>query len=291
MNIQAMTTKALMKVKAHSPEILITVGIVGAIGATVMACKATLKVEQIMDDREFRLRDVDEASETYSEDTYSEEDAKKDVMLINVQTGVELVKLYLPAVIVGVVSIGCIIGSHHILNTRNSALLTAYNVAQQSFESYRKEVVKRHGEDEDKDILYKTNVDILAEQEAPFETTGEQQKVKRNIGRFTRFFDESSREYQRNADYNKAFLLAQQNSANNQLKAYGMLFLNDVYKMLGFDPTPEGGVLGWVYTKENEQTVDFGIYDGTFSSRNFVNGNDPVVLLDFNVQGVVFDML
>lgn len=291
MSIKAIAANTLTKVKAHSPEILIGVGIVGVVGTVVLACKATLKAQDILDERADSMAKIDQVMDETDSSEYSEEDIKKDRAIVNIKTGVKLAKEYAPAFALGVLSMACIVSSHHILSTRNAALVAAYNVVSDEFKSYRREVVKEYGEEKDKEIRLRTRVDDAAEQEAPFEAAGEHEKSKRNVGRYTRFFDESSREYVRNADYNKAFLLAQQNSANNQLKAYGMLFLNDVYKMLGFDPTPEGSVVGWVYTKENEQFVDFGIYEGDPDSRRFVNGNDPVCLLDFNVQGVVFDML
>ena len=69
------------------------------------------------------------------------------------------------------------------------------------------------------------------------------------------------------------------------------LFLNEVYDMIGFEHTPEGAVAGWV--KDNgDGFVSFGLDDvNNESARRFVNGEDNVVLLDFNVDGIIFDKI
>ena len=49
-NITRTLNKAAFKFKKHSPEILVVAGVVGVVGSTVMACKATTKVNDILDD-------------------------------------------------------------------------------------------------------------------------------------------------------------------------------------------------------------------------------------------------
>ena len=82
--------------------------------------------------------------------------------------------------------------------------------------------------------------------------------------------------------------------ANDLLKARGRLFLNEVYRMLGIDETKAGQVVGWVYNPDNptgDNFVDFGIYNMQRERvRAFVNGYEPNILLDFNVDGVIWDL-
>lgn len=91
------------------------------------------------------------------------------------------------------------------------------------------------------------------------------------------------------------FLRAQQNYANDLLVKRGYLFLNDVYKMLGFEPTRAGQVVGWRHEPEKSDCdgyVSFGIYNANReTARDFVNGYERSILLDFNVDGPILDTL
>ena len=116
--------KLSLRLKKHSPEILIVAGVVGTVASAVMACKATTKVNDILTDAKTQIDQVHEVAKTKS-DIYSEEDSKKDLAIIYAQTGVKLVKLYAPSVILGTLSLTSIVSSHHILRKRNMALAAA----------------------------------------------------------------------------------------------------------------------------------------------------------------------
>ena len=90
------------------------------------------------------------------------------------------------------------------------------------------------------------------------------------------------------------FLRNQQQYANDKLRANGYLFLNEVYEMLGIQKTQAGQIVGWVYDDKNENGdnyVDFGMYDVNRSTcRDFVNGYERSILLDFNVDGSILNL-
>ena len=80
------------------------------------------------------------------------------------------------------------------------------------------------------------------------------------------------------------------------LKSRGHLFLNEVYDLLDIPRSKAGQVVGWVYNKNNnvkgDNYVDFNIYDITDKAkRSFVNGYERTILLDFNVDGVIYDLI
>jgi hypothetical protein len=91
------------------------------------------------------------------------------------------------------------------------------------------------------------------------------------------------------------FLRNALNMANAKLKADGYLYVNDVYDILGFQRTHEGAYHGWVYDEDHpvgDNYVDFGINDiYKESSRDFVNGCMKYILLDFNVDGIVYELM
>lgn len=289
-------------VKKHSPEILAGVGVVGVVASTVLACKATMKVNDILTDAKEQIDKVNSVKNNPAyADRYSEEDAKKDLSVVYVQKGVELVKVYLPAFTLGAVSIGCLLSSNNILRKRNAALGAAYATLDKSYKAYRNRVVERFGSEVEKEIRY--NIRAEEVEHTTIDEEGNEVVVKEEVktmdpnlySDYAKFFDESNVNWNRNPEYNLMFLKSQQQYANDLLKSRGRLFLNEVYDMLGIERTKAGQVVGWVYDEENpigDNFVDFGIYDMSKERvRAFVNGYEPNILLDFNVDGNVWDAM
>ena len=290
------------KVEKHSPEILMGVGVVGVVTGTVMACRATLKLNDILEEaQETRDKIKEVASNPDYEDKYTEEDAKKDLAVNYIQTGVKVAKLYAPAVAVGVAGVGCVLASHDIMKKRNVALSAAYLTVDKSFKEYKQRVVDRFGEEVEKEIRYGIKAEEIVEtvtDEEGNETTVTETVNTMNptlYSDYARFFDEASPCWQNDPEYNLMFLRAQQQYANDLLRAKGRLFLNDVYEMLGLEKSKAGQIVGWVYDRENpngDNFVDFGIYDMSKERvRAFVNGYETNILLDFNVDGNIWDLM
>lgn len=313
-NLTRTVNKVGFQIKKHSPEILITAGIVGTVTSAVMACKATLKVNEVLEDAQKQISDIKDATAKVEagiipKEKYSPEDAKKDLTIIYAQTGLKFVKLYGPAVALGALSIYGIVKSHSILNTRNAALAAAYATVDKGFKEYRGRVVERFGKELDHELRYNIKAKEI-ETQVVDEETGEIKTVKEVVqvaeihepSDYARFFDESCPNWTKDANYNLIFLKAQQAQANKVLQTKGYLFLNEVYEMLGMQKTAQGQVVGWLYNPndpdwDGDNFVDFGIYDqyGNVKQderkRAFVNGYERSILLDFNVDGTVYDLV
>lgn len=291
--------------RKHSPEILIGVGTVGVVASAVMACKATTKINTILENKNRETEYIHECMEkgyVVTEDNkYSQEDGKKDLTIVYTQTGLKFVKLYGPSVLLGAASLACILTSHKILRTRNIALAAAYATVDSSFKDYRKRVVERFGEELDRELKY--NIKAKEVETVVTDENGETKVVKETISvpeiskfsEYARCYDETCIGWDRDAELNKSFLMMQQSFANQKLQAKGYLFLNDVYEMLGFPATRAGQAVGWVYDEKHpvgDNYVDFGIWDITKeANRNFVNGREKSIWLDFNVDGPIWDRL
>ena len=287
-----------LKLKKHSPEILMVTGTIGVVTSAVMACKATLKVNDILEETKQDIEKINGVleNEEYA-DKYSEEDSKKDLVIVYVQTGIKLAKLYAPSVILGTLSLGAMITSNNILRKRNVALAAAYTVLDKGFKDYRKNVVERFGEKIDKEL--KHNIKAKTFETVTVDETGKEKKTKEEvdicdeISDFARFFDEGSRYFTKDPEYNLMFLKNQERYANDKLKAKGYLFLNDVYRMLDIPETKAGQIVGWIYDEKcpnGDNYVNFGIYNtNREQSRDFVNGYEKVILLDFNVDGNILE--
>lgn len=300
-----------LKFKKHSPEIMVVAGVVGVVASAVMACKATTKVSQIVEDAKEEVAQVhrtlenpilqEKFVEKFGEE-YTEEQSKKDLAIVYAHTGLKFVKLYGPAVLLGGVSIASILFSHNILRKRNVALAAAYATIDKGFKEYRGRVIERFGEQLDRELKYniraKEITEVKVNEDGSHETTTQVVDViDPNAGRsdYAKFFDEYCDGWTKDAELNLVFLKHQQSMANKKLQDEGYLFLNDVYKMLGIQPTKAGQIVGWVYDEKNpvgDNYVDFGLYDITNeNARDFVNGRERSILLDFNVDGVIYDIL
>lgn len=306
-NLTKTANKVGFKLRKHSPEILMVAGVVGTVTSAVMACKATLKVNEVVEETKETIDKIHTATEkgkTESGLDYSAEDSKKDLTIVYAQTGLKFVKLYAPAVILGTLSITSILASNNILRKRNIALGAAYAAIDKSFKEYRGRVIERFGEAVDRELKYNIKSQKIEEVVTDPET-GKEKKVKSTVdvidpnlySEYARFFDDGCKGWEKNAEYNLMFLRATQNYANDLLRSRGYLFLNDVYDMLGIERTKAGQIVGWVYDPDNpdhngDNYVDFGIYDMRKpKARDFVNGYERVILLDFNVDGNIWDLM
>lgn len=291
------------KIKKASPEIMVVAGVVGVVTSTVMACKATTKVNDILEETRKQVDDVHNVldSDVIAEEEYNNDDAKKDLAIIYTQTGVKLIKLYAPSVIVGALSITGILASHKILKKRNVALTAAYATIDRSFKEYRGRVVERFGKELDRELRY--NIKAQEIEEKTVDKDGNETVEKKTISvvdpnmysDYARIFDNGSMGWTKDPEYNLMFLKLQQNQANDRLRAQGYLFLNDVYDMLGIPRTKAGQIVGWIYDEDNpvgDNFVDFGIYD-IYNEKacDFVNGRERSIVLDFNVDGNILDMI
>lgn len=293
------------KIKKHSPEILVGAGIVGVVGSTVMACKATTKLDEVLDEPKEKIEKIHELMENPDMvpegKEYTEEDGKKDLTIMYTQTAVKVAKLYAPAVILGTVSIAAILGGHNILRKRNIALAAAYTAVDKGFKEYRGRVIERFGEELDKELKY--NIKAKEIEETVVNEDGTETTVKKTVNVadpnttsiYARFFDDGCTGWSKDPEYNLMFLKDQQRYANDLLKSRGHLFLNEVYDMLGIPRSTAGAVVGWIYDEKcpvGDNFVDFGIYDlYDEKKRDFVNGYERTILLDFNVDGEIYKMI
>lgn len=273
--------------KKHSPQIMFVGGVIGVIGATLLACRATLQLEEIIDETQA-------AHEFARGGDYSEQDRKRDHAYIYMRTVVRVGKLYAPAVGLGVVSIGALTGSHVVLSKRNVALTAAYSALDKGFNEYRARVVEEFGDDKDRQYRYGSEERELVEYSAKGETKRTITAVAPgNPSIYARYFDEYSHSWVKQPEYNLIFLKCQQNYANDLLHSRGHVFLNEVYDMCGIERSQAGAVVGWVITKDQgDNFIDFGVFDETRErARDFVNGREGSILLDFNVDGVIYDKI
>lgn len=298
--------KVGFKLKKHSPEILVVTGVVGIIASTIMACKATTKVSDIIDETKETIDTIHDSVgkglHTADGEEYTQEVANKDLAIVYAQTGWKFVKLYGPSVALGVASIGCMIGSNRILKKRNIALAAAFKAVDTSFKEYRERVIDRFGKDLDRELRFGIKAKEI--EERVVDENGNETTVTKTVevmdpnvahSIYSVVFCEGNSGWTRNAELNKVFLIQQQNWANDKLKLNGVLTLNEVYDMIGAQRTAYGQIAGWVYTDDcsaGDNFVDFGIFDvNNDKACDFLNGFERSIVLDFNCIGNVLEYM
>jgi hypothetical protein len=282
-------SRGALELKKDSPHIFFVVGIAGVIGGTILACRATLKLDKELEDFKTDISDRKEFEEKIaphfrdkSRDDYVENNYNKQMAKIYIRHSVRIAKLYAPAGGVMIISIGLLGGSHAQLTRRNAALMSAYAALQTAYENYRNRVREEIGEEREAELYRDVHIknekgEIVASNPTQFSP-------------FARFFDEFSTDFTKDPEVNRFFIQCQEEHANDILRSRGHVFLNDAYDYLGLDRTRAGAIVGWVYDPDNpNKRIDFGI----FNERNspFVNGWERAILLDFNVDGIVYDKI
>ena len=304
MKMKTSLMKTKLKFSRRAPDILLVTGIAGVVGSAVMACVATVKATDILEETKESLAEAkknDEENVLLEQRTPSER--RKDIAVIYAKTGAALAKLYLPSVIAGGFSIFCIVRSNGRLKKQNKELAAAYTALGAAYAEYRRRVVKALGEDAD-DELYSGVKKKEVEIEATDPETGEVTKKKDildvvedvSLSPYVIFFDRSNPYYEDALNGNllfldcavkKAQIIAE---ARSSLEEPMPLFLNEFCEMIGAKKKPDGQRAGWLFDRENrdiDNAIDARIR--VVKKPDGYGGYSDVIMLDPNVDGDVLE--
>ena len=270
--LQRTLSRSALQLQKYSPQILTAVGIAGLVTAGVLAAKNTLKLESTLDTARERLEDVKS----------EEEHTQKDVNRAVAKNVVDLGKLYWVPVTLATGSVVAILVGHNILHKRNLALVAAYKGLEQAFSEYRKRVIEEYGEEKDEKFRYGVRDVVTVDEETGKKTKSQEITVPNSDYIFS--FGPENDNWNGKHEHNLFFVTRFQNIFNDKLQAHGHVFLNEVLDALGIERTKAGAVTGWVWKAgSGDDFIDFGIRDWQDS-----NG---YILLDFNVDGVILDLI
>lgn len=298
-------SKCGYKLKKASPTIMIVGAAIGGVTATVLACKATIKAQDIMTEHYAQVESIHTAKKQIEDGTVQL--SESDITTTYVQTGLKLAKVYAPAVTLGAVSLGCMFGSHHIMSKRNASLTAAYIALDKAFEEYKSRVSDRFGSRVQEELEH--NIKAVELESKSTNEQGVEETIKeykdiamQHTSPYTCIFDETVDTWQPDNMLNRNYLFLMEQAANKRLRTQGHLFLNDVLASLGTHggvtlKTPEGQIVGWIYdpndpTRQNH--VDFGVtnyVEGDEALNSFINGGERSVMLRFNCDGPIIDKI
>ena len=281
--------RTLLHTQKYAPQILTGIGILSGITSTVLASKATLKLPQLVDDTAVY---IEVAKESKEKTLLSDKEYAKEVGFVYGRTGLALAKLYGPAVSFGALSVVCIVSAQGIMQQRNAALTAAYVAVEKALVEYRKRVETELGPEKERQLYYNTKTEDIYN---PSDGTVVKVEVPVDPNKYSvyaRFFDEYNPNWEKIPEYNFIFLKHQQNYFNDLLVSRGHVFLNEVYDALGIPHSSAGSIVGWVYNGKGDDFIDFGIFNGDREVvRCFVNGQETSILLDFNVDGPIWNLI
>ena len=294
----------------HKETGLMIFGVAAGVGATVAACAGTIKAVEVIEEHN-EIKDMIKEAKEYPE-KYSEQDAKQDTIKNYINTGKKLALAYAPAAALGITSIFCIVAEHKMLQNKVThleetvaSLSAAYAAIDTAFKNYRKRVVDKYGEEEDRYFMYGEH-----EETVETEVVGKDGKTKKKKEKKIVTDDISDVGYARFITYGNKLLVykdpqqhevdwdrtihqikCQQALANQILEKQGYLFLNELYELFDIAKCEAGQVVGNIYDPENpkiDSYIDVRIYRPT--NYQTINGGDSDgIWIDPNVDGVIID--
>lgn len=276
------TGKAILAVRRNAPEILVYSGVVGMVASTVVACSRIFESQNthvVASVERIRMKSfVEENPDSAEAKTF-----KRDLTTSYLKEARDHAKIMAPALTLGAISITAILTGHNMLRKRHVVLGASFLALQEEYREYRDAVKESIGEETELEIRN----NLLKERAG--DTASSEFLNSHSV--YTKLFDATNVNWNDDNSYNIFFLRNVQNIMNDKLRVNGYVFLNDVYKALGFPATRAGQQVGWVNgSKTGDSFIDFGIYDEKNDrAKDFINGYENSIWLDFNVDGDILN--
>ena len=285
-----------MKIKKNSPEIKHIIGMASGIGAIITAGQAGYNIKKRLVKRKIDKLEIENKKK---------EDKKYNPKNDESKSKKELVK----GIVLDCAPTAVLTGSYvYFTNSAFNEYKTRYmdTVAtlagvSASYLAYRNRVKEKYGEEEEANIYYgRTKATVTDFNEDDIPTVKDEYHISEDIEGLSPYAIIYKRKlpngsvnpnWDDNMDFIMQFLHFQEEYANKLLYDRGYLFLNEVFDLIGYPATKAGAVVGWYLNNGGDDRVDFGLQHNLRSEvKTFFKG-EKVILLDFNVDGVIFDLL
>lgn len=288
--------RGLLYLKKYSPEILVATGLVGGAATVVMASQATLDLKNSTRGSRTKVNNVKTRRTKRTTKEYTTLQYQRDLTGAYLNYSKDILDVYWKPAMVGTASVVCILSGTGLLRSRNAALAAAYSALDTAYTRYRDAVREQFGEDKELEIAHNGTLEKCMVEDV--EGNKQEQNAIRvldgvSYSPYAAFFDELNNNWEPNPDTNLFFLQSVEKYSNHLLRSRGHLFLNEVYDALGIERRPAGQIVGWLYEKsDGDGYIDFGINrNDSPQALAFVNGDEPSILLDFNVDGPIFERI
>ncbi len=215
MNLKQVVNNAKIFLSNNSPVILTAMGVVGTVSTAIMASQATIKAQDILYDNGAEdLPWQDKARLTW--------------------------KCYIPTGLMGITTVGAIVGSHVCSENQKAAIQSAYLLSQTTLQEYQKRVVERIGKNKERQV-YEETVQAIADKQAPMElySSGDLPDRVYETGHGNSLFYDVPGERYFKSDIN--FVKAQVNAMNHDVRTEMWYDWNEIYYRWGLPRKPMDG--------------------------------------------------
>lgn len=282
---------ARLVLKANAPTLMVVGGVASMGAGTVIACKQTLKVEEVLAKHTPDLMKVEQGTKLNLR-SYTADDARADRIKVYTRAALDLGKVYAIPVVLWTGGATMVFGGHRLMLKRNATLAIAYTGLKKTFDAYRARVVDAFGSEADQAMYSGWEKREVVDPE-----TGEKQTINSrdwdSAGNdpYNRVFDQNSTTaWEPDLSINRMFLKQQQQFAQQLLNRRGHLWLSEVYSALGFPESDISRVTGWKVRNLPDGSrdipfVDFGLDKPHPDDWKYTK--EGAVYLDFNCQGLI----
>jgi hypothetical protein len=264
LNVKQCFKMAKKVVQKKSPEILTGLGIAGMITTVVLAVKATPKALDLIDE------EIDNQNRKLSQEAY--DSGYSTVNQIDKLKPVETVKVawkpYIPALLLGGASVGCLIGANTVSARRHAALYSAYELSKTAYNELNEKVTEVVGEKKVTEIKQK-----LAEDKVNKVSSEGAIEKKSNVviaGDGDTWFIDAMSNQPFLSSKNK--LDAAANELNRKMRSDMYVSLSQFYDEVGIEHTGTSDYIGWRIDKE---------YIDVVTSDAIVKDGKVYVVMDF----------
>jgi hypothetical protein len=248
MSFADMARKASRLAINHSPTILTSIGVAGAITTAYLTGKASFQAA--------RMIDLDEGTTYHSEEDRREprEVLKDRFRLVG--------KLYIPPITMLAATVVCIIGANKVGARRAAGLAAATTILEKSFDEYKTKVIEKMGERKEGQVR-----DEIA-----------QDRIDASYSKDVKLFGVSEGELCYDKFSGLYFLgsvegiNAAVNALNNAMNHEGYAALADLYRLLEMEVPSYSENIGWTHDRLVAARI----------SSALAHGSRPVIVLDFD---------
>jgi hypothetical protein len=282
---------AQLALKAHAPTIMVTGGVVAMGAGSVIACKKTLRIEEVLEKHTTDLERIEEGA-SLKLASYTPEIARNDRIKVYSRAALDLTKMY---AVPGVIFIGgaaLVFGGHRIMMKRNATLAIAFTALEQAFQKYRERARDAMGSDFDQAMMSGYVTKEIIDEEGNVKTIATRDwDGDPNGDPYNRVFEQgASSQWVPDLGINKMFVNCQEQLAQKLLIARGHLWLSEVYQSLGFPENDISRVVGWKVTRLPDGSKDIPVVSFGLDKPHpddWKYNKEHAIYLDFNCHGLI----
>jgi len=264
------TTQLVRLLSKNSSTLLTGLSVAGLVTTPVLAVRATPEAVDLIEEANYKKHGIFYQKYAMSEEkiSFNEWLDQNKFAPLTPLTKLEMLKLtwkcYIPAAVMGGITIACIIGAHKLHLRKQAALASACSLAAATLKEYQTKVIETIGATKNREIREEIHKDKLRKH--PFSPNKE--VIVMPPGKSLCYDVLSGRYFESDMETIRRV----RNDLNRDLLNEMWIDLNSVYDGLGLPPIRLGAELGW---SVHDGDIEFRI------STQLAEDDRPCIVLDY----------